>query len=218
MRNLFTFLACTLLALVGCSSDPELFGATSSVCVTGIGGNGGTGGMGGNAGTGGGVASSSSSSASSSSTASSSSGGQCMGACVQASDCSGIVTECRHPDCVDCQCTVAVTPEGVPTSNNVAGDCLTRQCDGLGNMTFILAPDDFKDDANECTTDYCANAGSPRHDAKPVGTGCKLLNGLNGVCTGLGGSPCSQCPPCVECMPNYLNCPVGKTCVGYTCI
>lgn len=102
--------------------------------------------------------------------------------------------------CTQDLCTQGVpshepTPAGMLMDNGIAGDCLSAQCDGMGNM--VLAPNnaDVPSDSATCTVDSC-NAGMPVFTPKPTGTSC---GSNNAVC-----HPDGRCDSCAD--PG-ANCP-----------
>lgn len=210
MRTLInlSFGGTCILLFIGCTDDLLVFGSTSSSSSSGATDGGDVGGMGGAGGASSGISTSSSSSSSSSS---SGSGGAPM--CTAHEQCMGTINECRYPNCVNGQCIVIVTSEGTVTMNNKPGDCVVRQCDGLGKEETVLDPDDWIADDNECTLDYCAGGLPTFHEPIQLGNPCKLPSGANGVCPGTGSTgPTTDQGKCAECWQGYIECPPDKKC------
>ena len=126
------------------------------------------------------------------------------------SDCPGISNECTKPKCIVGYCGTANAKDGVIVSEQIAGDCRIRKCDGQGNMIDELYEFDPFDDKQECTVDYCM-LGTTIHDLVAQGTLCTTTEGKPGVCSGMIGLYCA------ECIPGVQGCPGTKICIGYMC-
>ena len=130
--------------------------------------------------------------------------------CVLPIDCPGQDTECRVRTCVGFVCGFDDVAEGTVSAVQVAGDCLTRVCDGAGHDKQIADPLDMLDDHNVCTYDICAG-GQPRNE--PWVTQACGLDG-EGVCDGHGG--CAECVVAAQCTGSDLC--VDNRCVPPECV
>lgn len=145
----------------------------------------------------------------SSSTTSSGGNGGASIPCDFDSDCPGISNECTKPKCIDGHCGTANAKDGVIVSEQIAGDCRIRKCDGQGNIVDESFEDPF-DDKQECTMDYCM-LGTTIHEPVVQGTLCTNAEGKPGVCSGMIGLNC------VDCIPGVQGCQNPKMCIGYLC-
>lgn len=102
---------------------------------------------------------------------------------------------CTNDVCIQGVPTHEPKPAGMLMDNGVVGDCLSAQCDGMGNM--VVAPNnaDVPSDNATCTIDSCSS-GMPVHTPKPTGTSC---GSNNAVC-----HPDGRCDSCAD--PG-ANCP-----------
>ncbi|MFT3776093.1 MAG: lamin tail domain-containing protein [Minicystis sp.] len=130
--------------------------------------------------------------------------GNCV-ACLQASDC-GVSTACKTFTCTAGQCGSNNAPPGTVTSNPIAGDCKSTQCDGNGNSTVNAAdPNDKPNDNNQCTNDVCTGT-TPSNPPATAGT----------TCSQNGGSKCDGNGACVQCL-QASDCGVSTPCKTFTC-
>jgi hypothetical protein len=121
--------------------------------------------------------------------------------CASATDCPGVDTECKHRTCVNGSCGIAFTAANTAVSQQTAGDCRKKVCNGSGNLTDIVDNTDLPTDANECTDDICTS-GVPSHPARQAGTSCSQNGGA--VCDGFGN--------CLACVPgSTVACYTGPT-------
>jgi len=119
-------------------------------------------------------------------------GGACSGPCTVAEECPGADSECTSRTCIAGVCGLAYAPDGTPVSNQVAGDCQTSVCDGVGGSVSVNDDTDVPIDGNECTNDTCVN-GVPGNPPAPVGQPCSQSGGTE--CDGLGNCVSSPVPP-----------------------
>ncbi len=134
--------------------------------------------------------------------------GKCIG-CTIPTDCQGTDTFCQTRTCVAQSCGFNYTADGtnLPAQDQVASDCKTIQCNGLGGTKTVADDSDLPiDDGNDCTTETCSN-GVEQHPAEPIDTSCASGGGV--VCDGAGA--------CVECNSPSV-CPQGTVCQAATCV
>lgn len=136
-------------------------------------------------------------------------GAMCDGAgtcveCLDASDCTAS-TDCRMFACPSGTCQETLVNAGTVVSSQVAGDCLTAVCDGLGGFTTQVNDGDLPDDNNQCTQDTCT-AGVPSNANANAGTACAQGSGT--LCDGAGA--------CVECLAAN-DCGTNTECLAYQC-
>lgn len=125
--------------------------------------------------------------------------------CVMDGDCVGVL-EAPDPGCGALRCTaeqkclVEIT-EG-PIASQRYGDCRQGYCDGAGHFLQIDDSEDYFNDWNPCTIDFCQNG--PVNMLLPDGS----------PCPGVGNGYCYK-GQCVECVASNL----GASCnaPGYTC-
>jgi hypothetical protein len=97
-------------------------------------------------------------------------------------------------------------PAGTAASNQVAGDCKFKACDGGGGIIDKIDDNDVGNDSNPCTIDGCSN-GTPTHVSQ-VGHACSFS----------GGKVCDSIGACVECLqPSDCGTPANAPCVVATC-
>jgi hypothetical protein len=128
--------------------------------------------------------------------------------CVKATSCPGQDTACRVRTCVDFVCGFEDLPQGTVSPFQVAGDCVTRVCDGAGHLTLVADPLDILDDGNACTRDLCAGL-APRNEPW-VDQTC----GASGACDGHGN--CAACVISAQCGTDTIC--VDNRCVPTTCL
>ena len=75
--------------------------------------------------------------------------------CSTVADCKIEAPECRTAMCKDGACVFHDVPEGTALSDQTAGDCAERVCDGAGKVRLDPLPTDVLDDHNVCTLDTC---------------------------------------------------------------
>ncbi len=99
-----------------------------------------------------------------------------------------------------CNCISGMfLPSGAAAGPQIAGDCQTLVCDGMGGVTSQADNADVPLDGNDCTLDVCV-AGMPANQPSPAGTSC-----MGGTCDGMG--------TCVQtCTDNDLD--GSTTCAG----
>lgn len=131
--------------------------------------------------------------------------GQCV-ECNVPADCSGTDDDCRIRTCSpEGTCGFSFQPSGHVVPTQVAGDCKTRVCDGMGVVNDKIDDADKPVDNVECTADLCA-AGEPMN--QPLAGGALCSEGGGKVCNGAGA--------CVQCnVP--ADCGADSACVKYTC-
>jgi hypothetical protein len=125
--------------------------------------------------------------------------------CVEPTTCPGSDTECQTRTCNANQCGVTNTPTNTRLSEQTAGDCKVRVCDGNGGISTANDNKDVPVDGNPCTEDRCSS-GTP---SNPPATGT--------TCTEDGGGHvCDDTGACVECnVP--ADCGQDTECRTYTC-
>jgi lamin tail-like protein len=140
--------------------------------------------------------------------------GSCA-ACLVATDCAGVDTECQQRSCTAGVCGVTNTAAGTALAAQTSSDCKKAVCDGNGATTTQNDDTDLPDDNNACTTDVCT-AGVPSHVGVANGATCGgALTCLNGVCAGCGQP--SDCPGADdECKAR--TCTVGVCGFSFTAI
>ena len=117
--------------------------------------------------------------------------GKCA-ACLVATDCAGVDTECQQRACNAGVCGVTFTSAGTALAAQTSSDCMKAVCDGAGATTTQNDDTDLPNDNNACTTDVCTS-GVPSHGTAANGASCGgSLTCLNGACTGCGQP--SDCP------------------------
>lgn len=84
---------------------------------------------------------------------------------------------------------------------NTSGDCMRTVCDGNGQIVDRVDEFDYPIDVEICTTDFCADDGTPMNVPAPAGTPCG--NSLS--CNAAG-----QCAGCTE----NTQCPGGECFAG----
>jgi len=117
--------------------------------------------------------------------------GHCVG-CVTAADCPGQDTACQTRTCDANICGVQNVADGTLIASQVSGDCKVAQCDGRGNVKFVVDPTDVPNDQNVCTQDVCST-GVPSNPPVAAGTSC----GSGDVCD--GGGACVRCVVDADC-------------------
>lgn len=133
--------------------------------------------------------------------------------CATENDCPGTDTECSQRTCISNACGTKFTLKGTPVLEQVVGDCLVNQCDGVGHrVDDIVDTSDILDDGKECSVDACSLTGKPTHDPAMAGTPCAMETK---VCDGQG--ECVECVVDTHCMIDRVcsmsHC-VSKTCVN----
>jgi hypothetical protein len=112
--------------------------------------------------------------------------------------CAGTDTECRRRTCASGACGFANTPAAIRISAQVARDCRTAVCDGVGGVTSQAENTDLPVDGNECTLDVCTD-GVASNPPAMVATACMMSR----QCDGRGA--------CVECLR-------GSDCSSGVCV
>ncbi len=140
-------------------------------------------------------------------------------ACVHDSECPGPTNDCQHPTCASGTCTTTKISAGTATVTNppqVAGDCKTIVCDGLGATTTSIQNGDLPGSlGGGCQPGVCTT-GVPSHGSSADGSSCGSgLACLGGQCSGCTTNP--QCQP-----PAFNTCGGGGTpntcgCTPTTC-
>jgi len=116
-------------------------------------------------------------------------------ACNVAADC-GITTDCQVFTCSAANtCSVVLTANGVPTTSQIAGNCMENRCNGLGGSSNVIQNTDVPVDGLDCTLDVCTT-GVPSNPDGPSGA----------VCNDGGGSVCNATGDCVQCL-TAATCP-----------
>ncbi len=130
--------------------------------------------------------------------------------CCADEACPDTGTECATPRCLDYMCSPEPTAPGTVVSEQVAGDCKQRECDGAGAELEAPQDTDVLDDGNDCTADTC-DTGTPLNTNLPAAT----------PCTGGGGQYCDGAGACVECTePAHCAsgvCGAEGACLAATC-
>jgi hypothetical protein len=117
--------------------------------------------------------------------------GKCA-ACLVATDCGGVDTECQQRACIAGVCGMQFSPQGIALSAQTASDCKKAVCDGSGGITTQTDDTDLPNDNNACTTDVCTS-GVASHGTVANGASCGgSLTCLNGTCAGCAQP--SDCP------------------------
>ena len=133
--------------------------------------------------------------------------------CATENDCPGTDTECSQRTCISNACGTKFTLKGTPVLEQVIGDCLVNQCDGVGHrVDDIVDTSDFVDDGKECSADSCSVTGNPLHEPLMAGTPC-AMSPL--VCD--GKDACVECVVDTHCMIDRvcsMNHCVSKTCLN----
>jgi len=120
-----------------------------------------------------------------------------------ATDCPAESNECANRACVSGDCTLEPEPRNTAVSQQTAGDCKRRVCDGSGGIISINDDTDPKDDGKVCTKNVCTS-GVPSNPPEPVNTPC----GINTKCDGAGR--------CVGCTSSS-DCPADTACTDWSC-
>jgi hypothetical protein len=126
-------------------------------------------------------------------------------ACVSLNDCREAASECRRRTCTAGRCGIEEVPEGTPTTDQTAGDCMRSVCDGMGNAVLVVDDTDVPGDHAECVAGTCT-AGKPSSTPSMPGTACAMNGGA--VCDGMG-----DCVACIE----ATGCD-GGPCVDNRCV
>lgn len=131
-----------------------------------------------------------------------------MGACDQCrtdGECVGATTDCQHPSCSTGACTTTNVAAGTATMTDppqIAADCQTIECDGMGGTKTVPDEADVPFTGTVCLTGVCTN-----------GTPSKTINvGL--MCAGTAANPelCDAKGAC-GCQSN-ADCVLPQTCSG----
>jgi hypothetical protein len=136
--------------------------------------------------------------------------------CVQDDECSGPITDCQHPTCVNLKCGTFHTPLMTPTTGNpaqVVGDCQKIVCDGSGGTMLVLDGSDPQDDGKQCTLESCSGTTTVETNvtnATPCGAG---LSCSNGVCLG-----CTTNAQCAAASCNGTVLIKAQTCTAPDCV
>ena len=113
-------------------------------------------------------------------------------ACLVATDCPGVDTECHQRVCTLGACGTTNTAAGTALIAQTASDCKKAVCDGSGGTTMQTDDTDLPNDNNACTTDVCTS-GVVSHGTVANGASCGgSLTCLNGTCAGCAQP--SDCP------------------------
>ncbi|MEI8256785.1 MAG: hypothetical protein WCJ30_14010, partial [Deltaproteobacteria bacterium] len=125
--------------------------------------------------------------------------------CRSPADCPGVNTSCASRLCTVGQCVSEPVPVGTALAarEQVAGDCQTLECDGVGNARGRTDDADPPDDRNDCTIDTCLG-GTEQFAPRAAHTPC-----ATGVCTGSGTG--------VGCLDG-TDCAAGDACFHARCI
>lgn len=131
--------------------------------------------------------------------------------CIKPTDCPGVDDECKKRTCTSGKCGVNHTPNGTPVSQQTAGDCKERRCNGAGAIVSVNLDSDTPNDNNPCTKDVCAG-GVPSNPPETPGTACNANGGL--VCDGSGA--CVECVAPTTCPGSDDECKT-RVCAGGKC-
>ena len=138
-----------------------------------------------------------------------SAGGVC-GGCTSDAQCPSD-TFCSNWSCntTSSLCERAITAENTPLPNGVegqvVGNCVELQCNAEGGTKTVNDDDDFVDDGNECTFEFC-DAGTLQEGDEDQGE----------VCTD-GGTLCDGSGNCVSCTQD-ADCNAQDTfCMDFSC-
>jgi hypothetical protein len=134
--------------------------------------------------------------------------GACV-ACLAASDCPGVDTDCAKRACNAGTCVVENAPVGTPAATQVAGDCRANRCDGAGNVANVVEDSDIPVDGNPCTDDVCTG-GVGSNPGTVAGVPC----GNGNLCDGTG--VCVGCLSASDCPGADSECAV-RTCTSGAC-
>ena len=119
---------------------------------------------------------------------------------------------CGNAICIDGKCSLEIK-EG-PIASQKYGDCKLTRCNHLGELETIDDADDFYNDANQCTIDFC-KGGSPNG---VIATNFAYPDGVQ--CPESGDGYCFQ-GKCVECVAvlSQATCKgVNDYCDGTSCV
>jgi hypothetical protein len=75
-------------------------------------------------------------------------------------------------------------PAGMPTTQQIPGDCLLTVCDGGGKVTDKPYGDDAPQPDNQCLFGFCGADAQPHIEPKMAGEPCNQNGGT--VCDGFG--------------------------------
>ena len=103
-------------------------------------------------------------------------------------------------------CAAPAEDAGKLVGAQIAGDCRSTQCDGLGDVVSAADPNDLPVDGNQCTADVCA-FGVPMNPPVTAGTSCNQG----------GGSRCDGNGACVSCIA-AADCGSDTDCTHFTCV
>ncbi|HVR61560.1 MAG TPA: esterase-like activity of phytase family protein [Polyangia bacterium] len=103
-------------------------------------------------------------------------------------------------------CSAPFEAAGKLVGAQIAGDCRSNQCDGLGNVVSAADSSDLPVDGNACTADVCQN-GVPANPPVAARTACNQG----------GGSQCDGNGACVSCL-TAADCGVNTDCAQFTCV
>ena len=119
-----------------------------------------------------------------------------MGPCDSITDCPPPETDCEKAVCLGGLCGTIAEQGGfvLGARHQVAGDCKTKSCDGLGHVVQENDDLDLPDDALECTQDFCIS-GVDDHQRAKVGTAC--VQGGGAFCDAVGN--CAECIVASDC-------------------
>ncbi|MDI1451099.1 hypothetical protein [Polyangium sp. 6x1] len=117
--------------------------------------------------------------------------------CTVKVDC-GAGTACQQWQCESGICKSINAPKGTKVADEVAGDCRSVQCNGMGGTEEVLDPTDPQSDGNGCTVDTCVG-GMTTHAAAPARTLCPTADNPTGMGKCDGAGSCFGCTQTVDC-------------------
>lgn len=116
--------------------------------------------------------------------------------CQTVEDCPAALTHlCGMRSCVDGFCKLDIYTQ---SRSDVRGDCHVDMCDNFGSAEARPDLEDFKDDGNPCTRDYCEERGNQvaSHNASleagPVPNGSGYCNGQGKIVDCLIAENCAD--------------------------
>lgn len=126
--------------------------------------------------------------------------------CTIDSDCEQPMdARCGEGACVDGKCELTI--EVGPLKAQLYGDCFQYECNSKGEVLKLLETADVYHDGNECTIDYCDDAGDPKNQVLSDGVSCAA---------GQGYCYKGKCVECIAIMPE-ASCGEGLVCDNFWC-
>lgn len=102
---------------------------------------------------------------------------------------------CGSATCVDGKCALEIKVGSIASQKY--GDCKVTRCNQLGELTIIDDAEDFFNDANQCTIDYCRTGlnGDLEHENLLLPDGVPCPEAGDGYCWQ------GKCVACIEWLP-----------------